>query len=70
MTAAAITPADRVLEPSAGTGLLAILAEISGGTLMLNELADLRAGLLDVLFPSVPVSRFDAAQIDGAEKRH
>lgn len=63
VTAAAITPADRVLEPSAGTGLLAILAEISGGTLMLNELADLRAGLLDVLFPSVPVSRFDAAQI-------
>ncbi|HQU70405.1 MAG TPA: strawberry notch family protein [Albidovulum sp.] len=63
VTAAAITPADRVLEPSAGTGLLAILAEISGGTLMLNELADLRAGLLDVLFPAVPVSRFDAAQI-------
>ena len=29
----AITPADRVLEPSAGTGLLAILAEIAGGTL-------------------------------------
>ena len=28
LTAAAITPADRVLEPSAGTGLLAILAEI------------------------------------------
>ena len=29
-TAAAMTPADRVLEPSAGTGLLAILAEIAG----------------------------------------
>ena len=26
-----ITPADRVLEPSAGTGLLAILAELAGG---------------------------------------
>ncbi|RWR09191.1 strawberry notch family protein [Paenirhodobacter populi] len=63
VTAAAITPADRVLEPSAGTGLLAILAELSGGALMLNELADLRAGLLDALFPTVPVSRFDAAQI-------
>ncbi|MFC3058575.1 strawberry notch family protein [Paenirhodobacter populi] len=63
VTAAAITPADRVLEPSAGTGLLAILAELSGGTLMLNELADLRAGLLDALFPGAPVSRFDAAQI-------
>jgi hypothetical protein len=29
-TAAAITVADRVLEPSAGTGLLAILAELDG----------------------------------------
>jgi len=45
-TAASITPADRVLEPSAGTGLLAILAEIAGGTLVLNELADTRASLL------------------------
>ena len=33
-TAAAITPADRVLEPSAGTGLLAILAELAGGSLI------------------------------------
>ena len=63
-TAAAITPADLVLEPSAGTGLLAILAELAGGALMLNELADTRAGLLDCLFPGVTVSRFDAAQID------
>jgi len=62
--AAAITPADRVLEPSAGTGLLAILADIAGGTLMLNELADMRAGLLSSLFPAVSVTRFDAAQID------
>jgi predicted RNA methylase len=63
-TAAAITPADLVLEPSAGTGLLAILAELAGGALVLNELADIRAGLLDCLFPGVTVSRFDAAQID------
>ncbi|MGE0723782.1 MAG: strawberry notch-like NTP hydrolase domain-containing protein, partial [Alphaproteobacteria bacterium] len=62
--AAAITPADRVLEPSAGTGLLAILAEIAGGALVLNELAENRAGLLDLLFPAIPVTRFDAAQID------
>ncbi|UXT20412.1 DEAD/DEAH box helicase family protein [Agrobacterium tumefaciens] len=62
--AAAITPADRVLEPSAGTGLLAILAEVAGGSLVLNELADMRAGLLSSLFPTNPVSRFDAAQID------
>ena len=62
--AAAITPADRVLEPSAGTGLLAILAEIAGGTLVLNELADTRASLLSLLFPAIPITRFDAAQID------
>jgi len=62
--AAAITPVDRVLEPSAGTGLLAILAEIAGGTLVLNELADTRASLLSLLFPAIPVTRFDAAQID------
>ncbi|MER8545679.1 strawberry notch family protein [Mesorhizobium sp. M1169] len=64
VTAAAITPADRVLEPSAGTGLLAILAEISGSTLLLNELAEARAGLLSLLFPAIPVTRFNAAQID------
>jgi hypothetical protein len=64
MTAAAITPTDIVLEPSAGTGLLAILAEISGGTLLLNELADTRADLLASLFPAIAVTRFDAAQID------
>ncbi|MDR5653935.1 strawberry notch family protein [Ruixingdingia sedimenti] len=64
VTAAAITPADRVLEPSAGTGLLAILAEIAGGTLLVNELAEMRAGLLSSLFPALSVTRFDAAQID------
>ncbi|MGY4752594.1 strawberry notch-like NTP hydrolase domain-containing protein [Pannonibacter sp. Q-1] len=63
-TAAAITPADRVLEPSAGTGLLAILGEIAGGSLALNELAETRAGLLSLLFPALAVTRFDAAQID------
>ncbi|MCI4679095.1 strawberry notch family protein [Rhodoblastus acidophilus] len=62
--AAAITPADLVLEPSAGTGLLAILAELAGGSLVLNELAETRAGLLGHLFPGVAVTRFDAAQID------
>jgi predicted RNA methylase len=63
-TAAAITTADRVLEPSAGTGLLAVLAELAGGSLVLNELAEARAALLDNLFPGVAITRFDAAQID------
>ncbi len=61
--AAAITPADLVLEPSAGTGLLAIHAELAGGSLVLNELADTRAQLLGRLFPGVPVTRHDAAHI-------
>lgn len=64
VAAAQITPYDLVLEPSAGTGLLAILAEIAGGTLALNELADTRADLLRLLFPGRPVTGFDAAQID------
>jgi predicted RNA methylase len=63
-TAAGITPADRVLEPSAGTGLLAIFAELAGGAPILNELAETRASLLDHLFTKVKVTRFDAAQID------
>jgi hypothetical protein len=64
LAAAQITARDLVLEPSAGTGLLAILAEIAGGSLMLNELADTRADLLRLLFPGRPVTTFDAAQID------
>jgi predicted RNA methylase len=61
--AAAITPTDLVLEPSAGTGLLAIHAEVAGASLILNELADTRACLLDRLFPGAAVTRHDAAQI-------
>jgi len=64
LAAAQITPCDLVLEPSAGTGLLAILAEIAGGSLALNELAETRADLLRLLFPGRAVTRFDAAQID------
>ncbi|MBR9766488.1 MAG: DEAD/DEAH box helicase family protein, partial [Rhodobacteraceae bacterium] len=64
LTAATITPDDVVLEPSAGTGLMAILAQSVGGSLILNELAETRADLLSTLFPAFPVTRFDAAQID------
>jgi predicted RNA methylase len=62
--ATAIVPSDHVLEPSAGTGLLAIFAELAGASLVLNELAETRAGLLGHLFPDVGVTRFDAARID------
>jgi len=61
--AAAITPSDLVLEPSAGTGLLAILAELAGGRLVLNEPADTRAELLEHLFAGIAVTRHDAAHI-------
>jgi predicted RNA methylase len=63
-TAAAIVPSDQVLEPSAGTGLLAIFAELAGASLVLNELAETRSGLLGHLFPDAGVTRFDAARID------
>ena len=53
-----------MLEPSAGTGMLAILSELSGASLVLNELADTRAGILNRLFPGTPVTRLDAAHID------
>ena len=57
--AAALTPADLVLEPSAGTGLLAIFAELARARLALNEIADTRAGLLA---PPVPRRRRHPAQ--------
>ena len=58
--AAGLTPADLVLEPSAGTGLLAIFAEIAGSRLALNEIAAGRAELLACLFPRAPLTRHDA----------
>ncbi|MGR9363621.1 strawberry notch-like NTP hydrolase domain-containing protein (plasmid) [Rhizobium leguminosarum] len=62
--AAGITAADVVLEPSAGTGLMAIFAELAGGRLALNEYAAVRKSLLQQLFPGVPTSQHDAAHID------
>ena len=62
--AARMSAADVVLEPSAGTGLLAIFAEGGGAMLALNELAGTRAGMLSSLFASSRVTEHDAAQID------
>ncbi|WP_064696201.1 bifunctional class I SAM-dependent methyltransferase/DEAD/DEAH box helicase [Rhizobium aegyptiacum] len=62
--AAGITAADVVIEPSAGTGLIAIFAELAGARLALNEYAAARHSLLQQLFSGVPVSQHDAAHID------
>ncbi|WP_339913146.1 bifunctional class I SAM-dependent methyltransferase/DEAD/DEAH box helicase [uncultured Brevundimonas sp.] len=61
--AARVRPGDRVLEPSAGTGLLAAVAGACGGTLSLNEVAPGRAALLDGLFPDADRTRHDGRHI-------
>ncbi|MGA8756531.1 MAG: bifunctional class I SAM-dependent methyltransferase/DEAD/DEAH box helicase, partial [Stellaceae bacterium] len=61
--AAALTSADFVLEPSAGTGLLAIFAELAKARLAFNEIADTRAGLLGRLFRGIEVNRHNAEQV-------
>ena len=73
LQAAAIRPGDIVLEPSAGTGMLAVMAECalgkrsndarSGDPLHLNEIAAVRAGLLSGLFAHAPVTRHNAESI-------
>ena len=68
LRAAAIRPGDTVLEPSAGTGMLAVMAECAlgsqaAGHLHLNEIADARAGLLAALFPEASVTRHNAESI-------
>ena len=68
LQAAAIRPGDVVLEPSAGTGMLAVMAECALGTsatgnLHLNEYARVRARLLTRLFPQAVVTAFNAESI-------
>ncbi|MEZ5784344.1 MAG: strawberry notch family protein [Rhizobiaceae bacterium] len=55
---------DTVLEPSAGTGLMAIWAELARARLSLNEYAPVRSAVLKHLFEGVAVTRHDAAHID------
>ncbi len=62
--AASIIAGDIVLEPSAGTGMLAIHGELAGAMLALNELDPGRAEFLELLFPGIGVTRHDAASID------
>ena len=61
--AAQFQPGELVLEPSAGTGLQAIHAELAGSQLALNEVADVRHALLRQLFDGASVTAHAAAQI-------
>ena len=59
-----IQATDLVLEPSAGTGLLAQMAKLRGASLMLNELAPDRSKILRRLFPGTPLFSVNAEQIN------
>ncbi|WP_082759548.1 group II intron reverse transcriptase/maturase [Sphingomonas sp. CCH5-A5] len=61
--AARIAPTDLVLEPSAGTGLLAVFARRAGARMVLNEIDPARAEMLAAAFPGVAVTRHDAELI-------
>ena len=73
LRAAEIRPGDTVLEPSAGTGMLAVMAECAlgksaAGHLHLNEYAETRARLLTRLFPQAVTTAFNAEAI--ADRLH
>lgn len=61
--AARISASDHVLEPSAGTGMLAVHARHLGAPMILNERDPLRAELLSLVFEQ-PVSQHDGEFID------
>ena len=54
---------DMLLEPSAGTGIIASLAKGTVKELILNELEPTRADLLAAVFPGTKVYRHDGAKL-------
>jgi hypothetical protein len=60
---AKITSNDVFLEPSAGTGIIAVIAGRTAKECLLNELEPTRAELLEGLFPGAPVFQHDGAKI-------
>ena len=62
--ACALGEGETVLEPSAGTGMLAIWAARAGARLILNEISPLRRDCLGILFPKAMVSGHDGELID------
>lgn len=59
-----IARGDLVLEPSAGTGMLAIWVEKAGARLALNEISALRRDCLGRVFPAANITGHDAELID------
>ena len=62
--AAGISREDIVLEPSAGTGILAIWPHLVGAKLILNEIDGLRSACLSELFPGAALSSHDGELIN------
>lgn len=60
---ARISSDDLLLEPSAGTGIIASLAKGAVKDLILNELEPTRADLLEAVFPGTKVYRHDGAKL-------
>jgi antirestriction protein ArdC/phage/plasmid primase-like uncharacterized protein/predicted ABC-type ATPase/proteasome lid subunit RPN8/RPN11/predicted RNA methylase len=59
-----IMPKDVVLEPSAGTGDLAIWPKMAGARVVLNELSERRRELLSNLFPEARLFKENAEQLN------
>jgi hypothetical protein len=62
--ACALATGELLLEPSAGTGMLAVWAAKAGSRLALNEISPLRRDCLSALFPAALVTGHDAELID------
>jgi hypothetical protein len=62
--ACGLMPNELVLEPSAGTGMLAVWAAKAGNRLALNEISPLRRDCLTEVFPAARVTGHDAELID------
>lgn len=54
---------DLVLEPSAGTGMLAAFAQVLGANVVLNELDERRRSILVSMFPGSQIFGFNAEQL-------
>ena len=64
LRAARVTPEDIVLEPSAGTGIMATMAKLNRAQVVVNEYADTRVALLKKIFSPGLVFNEKGEQID------